>query len=273
MSRTQQAELDRIYKRISREHEKLTDAQVAYAIREIGRVRGDIADLLADFADSDSVIKRQRLSRLMRELDAVERSLRTEGEAVLTDTVRNSAEYTTGAVNDAFEKAVGTPMITASIDRLNREVANYVIRRFGDDGLVLSDRVWSTAGDIRDAIGASLRSDILRGETVATMTKNVRQVYANETWKIKRLVVTERMTAYRAASAMSVQRSDVVEWVQLIDNGARHRNHASHACYKLARENRYGQGGGVFKPTDSEIYTPHPGCSSYVVAVLDPKYL
>src|SRR5690606_31841848 len=113
MSRAQQAELERIYKRISREQEKLTDAQVAYAIREIGRVRGDIADLLADFADSDSVIKRQRLSRLMRELDAVERSLRTEGEAVLTDTVRNSAEYTTGAVNDAFEKAVGTPMITA----------------------------------------------------------------------------------------------------------------------------------------------------------------
>lgn len=273
MSRSQQAELERIYKRMSREHEKLTDAEVAFAIREIGRVRGDVADLLADFADSDSVIKRQRLSRLLRELDAVERSIRTEGTAVLTDAVRKSAEYTTEGVNGAMIAAVGAPMVSANVERLNREIVNYVVRRFGDDGLVLSDRVWGTAGDIRDAIGASLRSDILRGETVATMAKNVRQVYENETWKIKRLVHTERMTAYRAASAMSVQRSDIVEWVELIDNGARHRNHSAHACYKLARENRYGRGAGVFKPTDTDIWTPHPGCSSYIVAVLDPQYL
>ena len=273
MSRSQQAELNRIFDRIAREHEALTDAQVAYAIREIGRIRGDVAALLAEFASDDGTIKKQRLSRLLRELDAVERTLRADGTAVLTQSIRESARFTTDAVNGAFIAVVGAPLVGASIERLNRNIVDYVIRRFGEDGLVLSDRVWGTAGDIRDAIGASLRSDIIRGEAVGKMVANVRKVYDNETWKIKRLVVTEKNTAYRAASAMSVERSEIVNWVQLNDNGLRHRNHSSHECYILAREDRYGKGEGIYRPTDSEIYAPHPNCSSYITAVLDTQYL
>ncbi|MCG7345312.1 hypothetical protein MHZ92_14325 [Sporosarcina sp. ACRSL] len=270
---SKQAELDRIYKRIADEYHALNAKQVAYAIREVGRVRAEVAELLTEFAADDGTIKRQRLSRLLRELDGVERDLRKYGTAAIDEIIEKSASFTTSAVSAGFATVAGVPLITGSFERLNREVVNYVTRRFGEDGLVLSDRIWGTSGDIRDAIGASLRSDIIRGESVGKMVANVRKAYDNETWKIKRLVVTEGNTAYRTASALSAQRSEVVSWVKLNDNGSRHKNHESHRCYVLAREDRYGEGAGVFKPTDSEIYMPHPNCSSFITAVLDKRYL
>lgn len=270
---SKQAELDRIYRRIATEYQALNERQVAYAIREVGRVRSEVAELLTEFAASDGTIKRQRLSRLLRDLDGVERDLRRYGTAVMDEVIAKSATFTTQAVSAGFATVAGVPMITGSFERLNRDVFNYVTRRFGEDGLILSDRVWGTSGDIRDALSKTLRSDIIRGESVNKMVANVRKVYANETWKIKRLVVTEGNTAYRAASAMSAERSEVVEWVRLNDNPGRHKNHDSHRCYELANEDRHGQGAGIYKPTDSEIYTPHPGCTSYITAVLDERYL
>ncbi len=267
---SKQDELDAIFKRIAAEHGKLTAKQVEFAVREIGRVRGDIADMLADYAGADGTIKRSRLMRLLRELETVEQSLRQYGTDALNDVIKESADFAVKRANVAVEKVVGVALVTAS---LNQNVLDYVASRFGDDGLVLSDRVWSTSGVIRDAIATQLRSDIIKGESVGTMVRNVRKVYDNQTWMIKRLVVTESNTAYRTANAMSVERSEVADWVRIVENGSRHPRHKEHACYKLAHENRYGEGDGIFKPTDSEIYSPHPQCSSYIVPVLNPEYL
>lgn len=267
---TKQDELNAIFKRIAGEHGKLTAKQVEFAIREIGRVRGEIADMLADYAGADGVIKRSRLLRLLRELETVEQSLRQYGTDALNDVIKESAEFAVERANVAVEKVVGVALVTAS---LNQNVLDYVASRFGDDGLVLSDRVWSTSGVIRDAIATQLRSDIIKGESVGTMVQNVRKVYDNQTWMIKRLVVTESNTAYRTANAMSAERSEVADWVRIVENGSRHPRHKEHACYKLAHENRYGEGDGIFKPTDSEIYSPHVNCSSYIVPVLKSEYL
>lgn len=268
-----QAELDRIYKRIADEYHTLNERQAAFAIKEVGRVRAEVAELITEFAASDGTIKRQRLSRLLRELDGVERDLRQYGTAAMDEIIGKSAAFTTTAVSAGFASVTGAPLITGSFERLNRDVFNYVTRRFGEDDLVLSGRIWRMTGEVRLALEASLRSDIIRGESVGKMVANVRKVYDNETWKIKRLVVTEGNTAYRTASAMSAGRSEVVDWVQLNENGARHRNHENHHCYVLAKEDRYGRGNGIFKPEDSEIYMPHVQCSSYISAVLDARYL
>lgn len=267
---SKQDELDAIFKRIATEHGKLTAKQVEFAIREMGRIRGEIADMLADYAGADGTIKRSRLMRLLRELETVERSLRQYGTDALNGIIEESAEFAVERANVAVEKIVGVALVTAS---LNQNVIDYVASRFGDDGLVLSDRIWSTSGVIRDAIATQLRADIIKGESVGTMIRNVRKVYDNQTWMIKRLVVTEGNTAYRTANAMSIERSEVADWVRIVDNGSRHPRHKEHACYKLARENRYNMGRGIFRPTDSEIYCPHPQCSSYIVPVLKSEYL
>lgn len=270
---SKQSELDVIFRRIAAEHGRITDEQVAFAIREIGRVRGELAELLADFASNDSTIKRQRLMRLLRELEVIEKSMRQYGELAFDYIIAESAEFAVEQANKATKMVVGAPLITASIEQVNRNVVAYVAKRFGADGLVLSDRIWSVSGVIRDAIATQLRADIIKGESVSTMIRNIRRIYDNETWMIRRLVVTESNTAYRTANAMSVERSEVADWVRIVDNGSRHPRHDTHRCYELAREDRYGQGPGVFKPSDSEIYCPHPNCSSYIVPVLKTEYL
>lgn len=260
---SKQSELDAIYDKLARDYGKLNDKQIAYAIKEVGRVRADIAELLTEFAADDGTIKRQRLSRLLRELDGVEKALRENGMTAMTQVVTQSAEFA----------IAGSPVIVAGVERLNKRTVDYVIRRFGDDGLVLSDRIWGTSGEIRDSIATVLRTGIIRGDAVGTMMKGVKDVYDTEKWKIKRLVVTEGNTAYRVASANSVRDSKVADFVRINENGSRHGNHTNHKCYKLAQEDRYGEGKGVFKPTDTDIYLPHPNCSSYITAVLKDEYL
>lgn len=252
---------------------KLNDKQVTFAIKEVGRVRGDIAELLSEFAADDGTVKRQRLSRLLRELDTVEKSLRNNGTVALEKVVTESTDYAISGLNKATETAIGVPMVTASIEKLNKGTVDYVIRRFGEDGLVLSDRVWGTSGEIRDSIASVLRSGIIRGDNVGSMVRDIRKAYDAETWKIKRLVVTEGNTAYRVASANSVKQSEVAKYVRINENGRRHGNHTNHRCYKLAQEDRYGEGRGIFLPTDSEIYMPHPSCSSFITPVILDKYL
>lgn len=271
---TNQDKLDTQLEKLAMQYGKLNDKQVAYAIKEIGRIRGDLADLLAEFADKDGIIKKQRLSRLLRELNGIEQLLREYGTTSIEEIIRETAEKGTAEFSTALVGVVGTGAIAkAELERINTNVFNYVVKRYGDDGLVLSDRVWRLSGDMRDELSKVLRADIIRGESVSAMIAHIREVHENETWKIKRLVVTEGNTAYRVASAQSAKNSDVVEWVKITDNGHRHRHHSSHRCYQLARQDRYGQGAGVFKTTDSEIYMPHPGCSSYLTYVLDERYL
>ncbi|MBS4195333.1 hypothetical protein [Lederbergia citri] len=268
-----QARLDAIFERLAQQYGKLNEKQQAYAIREIGRIRGELADLLADYADSDGNIKRTRINRLMRDLDDIEKQIRKYGTVALDEIIKDSAAWTTTKVNGALNSIVGATVTASTFDRINRDVFRYVVNRYGDDGLVLSDRIWSISADIREEISAVLRSGIIRGEGVSTMIPKVRRVHDNETWKIRRLVQTEGSTAYRTATAYNAERSDVVQWVQINDRPGMHRNHDKHRCFILANEDRYREGPGIFKPTDSEIYSPHPNCTSFITYVLDERWL
>lgn len=273
MALNNQERLDRILEKIAGQYERLNERQQQYAVREINRIRGDLADLLAEYEDSGGTIRRNRINRIMRDLDEIERLLREYGTTALDEIIAETAEWTTVKVNGALDRTLGVAVTATVADRINRDVFRYVVNRFEEDGLVLSDRIWATAADIREEISAVLRSGIIRGESVSTMIRKVRQVHENETWKIRRLVATEGNIAYRTATAYNAQRSDVVKWVKLNDNPGRHKNHERHRCYALAQEDRYGQGKGVFKPTDSEIYNPHPNCTSFITYVLDERWL
>lgn len=268
---TNQEKLDAIFEKLSKQHGRLNAKQQEYAIKELGRVRGEIADLLVDYADKDGTIKKSRLSRLLRELDDIETLIREYGTTALDKIITDTATWASSEINAGVAGVIGVRAVAkAQIERLNSDVFEYVVKRFGDDGLVLSDRVWRLAGDMRDDISKALRSDIIKGESVNTMIANVRKVHDNETWKIRRLVVTEGNTAYRTATAYNAERSDVVTGVKLHHGKA---NDPKHRCTILSHEDRYGMGAGVFKPTDSEIYNPHPNCTSFITYELDEKYL
>lgn len=264
---SKQLELDEIMRKVAMDYGKLNGKQQEFAIKEFGRIRGEIATLLAEYEDGGT-IKRQRLSRLLRDLETIEANIRKSGLITLESIIDESAEYTTKAIGGALMNVVGAAAISGVVvDRVNADVARYVISRFGEDRLVLSDRVWNVAGDIRDEMSKTLRAGIIRGESVSALIKRIRTVHDNETWKIRRLVVTEGNTAYRTATSYNAQRSNVVKGIKINDRPG-HNNHTKHKCYTLAQRDPYGMGEGVYRTGDSEIFSPHPNCTSYITYVL-----
>lgn len=268
---TNQEKFDELLAKVAKDYGKLNAQQQEFAIKEIDRIRLEITDLLTDYAESDGTIKKQRLNSLLRELERVEKLVRQTGLASLETIATQTATFATTAISGAFTTVLGAAAISGpAFDRINKQTLKYVTKRFGDDGLVLSDRVWNLAGDQRAELSKVLRSGVLRGESVNQLVAQVRKVYDNETWKIRRLVITEGNTANRAATAYNAAESSVVKGVKIHDHPG-HANHTQHTCYTLAREDRYGWGAGVFKPTDSEIYSPHPNCTSYLTYVLNDE--
>src|SRR5690625_6646995 len=104
-----QEEINEKIKRLEKDYGKLSERQQAFAIRENGRVRSEMAEILADFADDEGVIKRQRMSRLLRELDEIERSLRDSGEIAFERIIEESSEWTVRNTN----RAIGVTIPTA----------------------------------------------------------------------------------------------------------------------------------------------------------------
>jgi hypothetical protein len=265
-----QDRLDSIFEKLTKDFGKLNAKQQEFAFKEIARVRGDLSDLLADYSDKDGIIKRQRISRLLRELDEVEALIREYSTTAMDTIIKESSRFATTGVNAGLATIGVNVAVQAQMERLNRDIFEYVAKRFGEDGLVLSDRIWRISGDMRDELSKVLRADILRGESVSTMIANIRRVHENETWKIRRLVVTEGNTAYRATTAMNASRSDVVTALRVHRGKA---NRPNHRCTVLELADRHGMGTGLYLPSDSDIYNMHVNCTGYLSYELNEKYL
>lgn len=249
---------------MERDYGALSKRQQAYAISEIGRVQGELAEFLGEFADDKGVIPRRRARMISRELDVIEASIRERGEIALNSIIEDTTEWTVGRVNNG----AGIVLSASSFDRVNEHVLKYITKRFGDDGLVLSDRIWGLSGEIRDELSTVIRSGIIKGEGINAMIPKLRKVYDNETWKIRRLARNESVTAHRAAIGYNAEESGVVEWVRFI-----HGVKNTEACVELSREDRYDKGEGIFKPTDTDIWQPHIQCTGYSEYVLDERWL
>src|SRR5699024_8924253 len=90
-----QAELDEICRKMKQEYLKLNKRHQECAIREIGKIRGEIAEFLVEYADEDGKISRRRASMIARDLEDIEKSLREKGEKAFNDVINDSSEWTT----------------------------------------------------------------------------------------------------------------------------------------------------------------------------------
>src|SRR5690625_6876316 len=130
------SDLVAILYRIVSYNDTLSKLQEAFAIRDIGRVRVELSDMLAEFADSDGIIKRRRAGMVLRELDAIEAMIREHGTLALNNIIEESSEWTVNAIN----KGVGITISSGTFNAVNRHVVNYVTKRFGEDGLRSEER-------------------------------------------------------------------------------------------------------------------------------------
>src|SRR5690625_6516581 len=114
---------------------------------------------------------------LFRVLDAIEAMIREHGTLALNSIIEESSEWTVNAIN----KGVGISISSGTFNAVNRHVVNYVTKRFGEDGLVLSDRIWGLSGDIRDELSTVIRTNIIKDAGINEMIPHKQRGYDNET--------------------------------------------------------------------------------------------
>lgn len=261
---TKQEQLNAILEQTASKYDGLNDNMKDYAVKEIGRTRLELMDLLTAYANADDKINVTRITSLLADLANIEKLVYDTGMEVMTSVIQQSAVE--GIAGSTLALGTLGTVATAEINeevfnRLSAEAVRYVVQRFEGDGLVLSDRIWQLSKQQSAELESVIRSGIIRGESVSTLVAKVRRVYANETWKIKRLVITEGNIAYRTGSAYVAQQSKFVKGIR-IHRGVADR--PEHRCSELEKIDRYGLGKGVFVPTDHEVLHPHVNCTSFV---------
>jgi hypothetical protein len=264
-----QALMARLLTETAKQYEGINASLQRFAVEEISRVRDGLTLQLMQQANSDNVIAKTRIVSLLSDLDAYENKLNTVGMSALTKIITQSADFGLAgglqAIQEGLSGLEGAVVNGGAFDRISERVLQYVVNRFGNDGLVLSNRVWQLAKTQRNSLEQVIRSGIIRGESVNSIVANVRKVHDNETWKIRRLVITEGNVAYRTANAYTAQASNVVKALRI------HRGEAdspTHRCTEMEHIDRYGLGEGIYLATDAEVLNPHPNCTSYTTYVL-----
>lgn len=265
-------------------HEYYLDATAGMSDKvaaDIAKTRLDVVDLIEEYANKDDKISRARVNTLLRDLEAVEREMRTVAETSLTGVMKDSAEIGYSDALTAFQKALGLSadfVLTAKVAQSlvlptltdktpsPRNLAEYLAQRTGPDGLTLSDRVWQFAGDQRAEMGNVLRRGIIRGDTTAKMVREIRGVYETEAWKARRLAITEANTAYRTAIGYTAEKSKFVSALRLVPGIKR-----SEKCVSVSQQDRHGLGAGIFLPSDTDIYNIHPHCTAFTQYILSEE--
>src|SRR5690625_1917958 len=129
---TTQAELDDIFRRMSKDYGALNKKQQAYAIKEIGRIRSEVNDLLADYADDDGIISRRRANMVIRELDGIEKSIRKNGEIIFEEIASDTSDWTSNRI----AKISGVTISGAATERVNKQDVNNIAKSLDTDGLL-----------------------------------------------------------------------------------------------------------------------------------------
>ncbi|MDA2116704.1 hypothetical protein PDN31_15245 [Bacillus cereus] len=254
-----QNEFDEALDEISKQYEKENEKQVEETVTAIMLTRLFLLDLINDY-QKDGVVKRGRLTSLLRDLDHYENEFRKQAGASFEKVITDTANWTTSRLAE-------TNLGVTNLDSVNQQIVRNMLKRRGEDGLILSDRVWNLAGDMRAELTKVIRPAVLKGESISSISQKIREVHDNEKWKIERVAITESNNTHRAATIYNGNESDIVTGYKLIDNGHRHRYHSRHMCYKLARRDAYGLGPGRYPKKIPEslltqLISPHPQCSS-----------
>lgn len=246
--------------------------------REVAKTRLQVVEVLEEYANKDDKISRARMNTLLREMEAIERDIRSVTESAVLDAMVDSEGIGFDDAFKAFQKSLGLSadfVLTAKVAQsvvlrgmegkapTPRNLAEYLAQRTGSDGLTLSNRIWQFAGDQRAEIGNVLRRGIIRGDTTAKMVRDIKGVYDTESWKARRLALTESNTAYRTAIGYTAEQSKFVSALRLVPG-----IHHSEKCVSVAGQDRHGLGTGIFLPTDTDIYNIHPNCTAYTQFIL-----
>lgn len=259
-------------------NQRLRDAQDKYlrenyrqqngAINDVSALRIELLTILDKYADSDGHIDKRKIRKILRELgdveDDIERALVESVEESIDKTIENAIKTTIGAI--------GLIYIVSKLPkgRIKSSVTDSVLDGKHSDGMSLRDRMWRMSGGIVDEVRTNVRDGVLRDKSINSINRDIKKTFKDKDWQVRRVVMTEGYNAYRetVGEVASEVGNDIIKAVRIIDLRGRHDNHESHECYRLAEQDMYGWGKGLYRPQDTFIYNPHPNCTAYFEYVL-----
>lgn len=257
-------ELEKISQRIMDAVNKESD----YAINLIDGMRKDITDILMEYADTNDVIPESRIRSLLNELNDIETGMGDSLYEALNDSVDKVARDTEKNLTGVLIATLGVAIVFGGRDKrperddIISEVADFINSR-EIKGVPLSKRIKAVSGILRDEMQRAIRYGVTMGESVTKISRRIKKAFDKAVWQVKRVFTTELPNAFRKTVATIGSKAGIVKGVKIIDNRGRHKYHEKHECYRLAEQDKYGMGKGVYKPSDTFIYSPHPQCSAY----------
>lgn len=252
------------------------DASQTYSAEIVDNIYGirlRVNDILAEYAKNDGTISKYRLRKLLEELDEVEFDIGDEFYDAMDKAIVDVSEKTENNLISVLIATLGVAVLFGGKDKrpksddLVEDIRKFVFD-FDINGVRLLDRIASVSGFLRDEIQQAIRYGTHHGENVTQLSKRVKDAFDKTAWQFKRIVTTELPLAFRKGILTVGDKTGVIKAVKIIDNRGRHKYHESHECYRLAEQNPYGWGKGVYKTSDTYILAPHPQCSAYYHYIL-----
>lgn len=236
------------------------------AVSEIDEVRKQIIDILVEHINEDGTIDKRKVRRILDEIEVVESEFEKKLEESIDETIDKTSSRAMEVAIGALGALIAAGIITRS--SLKKRVKDAVMGRKVADGMTLYDRLWRMSGGLLDELRTDIRSGILQGLSVTMIARNIGKTFKSREWLVRRVIMTEGFNIYRKTIGEVAIESGVVKAVRIIDLRGRHPYHEHHECYRLAEQDMYGWGKGVYRPQDTFIYYPHPNCTAYFRFVL-----
>ena len=155
--------LNRLIEDAALKYDKFTARQQRFALNVLERSRDALVDLILQYADDEGKVKKERARKLLNELDKIEIMIQENTLGATETALQRGVDRAMKDIENAY-KGAGVPTVGLDFDTINADTMKYITQRFGEDGLVLSDRIWRFAGRQREALEGAIRAGILQGK-------------------------------------------------------------------------------------------------------------
>lgn|SRR5699024_4294252 len=228
--------------------------------KEVDGTRIYFLDIVEKYAKEDGTIDDKKLRKILREIenqdDYIYDIINDEMESTIEESMNKAKRDVFTSLGVMAAGIVGGKVI---FDKIKKDALTGI----GKDGNTLNKRIEKYTGNMLDEVRKAIRTGVLSGKTSGQINRDIKKAMEKESWKLKRLVGTELPNVYRRTVAELAKEGKNIKAVRIIDLRGRHPYHKKHECYRLAEQNVYGWGKGVYRPDDTYIYDPHPNCTAY----------
>lgn len=240
---------------------------------KVDSYRKELSGILMEYSNKDGTISERRLRSLLRELDEIEDGIGEDIYEHLEKSVEDTSLTFGEEIIGLLVAGLGASIVFGgkdkrpSNDSLTKEIVDFVFNE-EINGIKLSNRINVVSGILRDEVQKAIRQGVNSKESITKISQRVKKSFDKTVWQIKRIITTEIPIAFRKGIALIGGRANIIKAVKIIDNRGRHKYHETHECYRLAEQDKYGMGKGVYKTSDSFIFNPHPQCTAYFHFIL-----